>query len=265
MRRKFAIACAALLTIQFSVATTAKDILVLGDSWGVGINNSITSVAGAAGFTVDNQAHGGREAADMVTASGLAELTSDLNANLDAKVVHLIIGGNDFLGGWSPFLSPSEEQDLFDSILNDVQTIANHINTVRPDVETFHMGYEYPQPMPPIPVPTINQAILTVSSRQESIVAPNYTYIEFYGLTQEVFGYNGNSPDGTSDPNFPGAATAFRDDIHLNQAGYDLYAQAAFDTYRAALVPEPATASFLVTSLLGAGMRRRRSPAPIDC
>jgi hypothetical protein len=147
MLRKFAIAFAALLTIQFSVAAFAADILVIGDSRGVGINNSITSVAGAAGFTVDNQAHGGREAADMVTASGLAEIKSDLNVNPDARVVRLIIGGNDFLRNWNSSMSPTAEQALFNAIIGDIETIANHIAAVRPDVETFHMGDEFPRPV----------------------------------------------------------------------------------------------------------------------
>ena len=76
---------------------TAAEILILGDSWGVGIKNSLANVAAAEGFTVDGRAHGGRTAANMATASGLGEITTDLNANPDAKVVHLIIGGNDFL------------------------------------------------------------------------------------------------------------------------------------------------------------------------
>ncbi len=261
MSRLIALAFLICLTSPIVVTARAADILVLGDSWGVGINDSIVAVAGSEGFTVNNQAHGGRTAADMVTPSGLVELTGDLLANPDAKVVQLIIGGNDFLNrtsGWNSSLTTAAEQALFDSIIDDVETIADHIATIRPDVETFHMGYEYPQPLPLGSVQEVNQAILTLSAMQESIVAPNYNYIEFYGLTQKAFGFNGNPPDGTSDPNFPGAAIAFRDNIHLTQAGYLLYAQASFDTYRSVLVPEPTSATSLFLAAVGLIRLRRR-------
>ena len=258
MGRSFVPPLALLVTLCVAATTPAADILVLGDSWGVGINQAITSVAGNAGFTVNNQAHGGREAADMVTPDGLSEITSDLNANPDASVVHLIIGGNDFLRNWNRFLSPSQELNLFNSILNDIETISDHIATIRPEVEVFHMGYEFPQPIPNGPVVEVNQAILTLSGLQGTIASPNYNYIEFYGLTQEVFGIGGNPPDGTSDPNFPGAPAAFSDNIHLNQAGYLIYAEAAFDRYRAALVPEPSAGALLVAWSLALPLTRRR-------
>jgi hypothetical protein len=94
--------------------------------------------SGNAGFTVGNKAVGGRSATNMVTASGLDQITSDLNANPDAKVVHLIIGGNDFPGQWNSSQSPEAQQAIFNSIIADVETIANHIATVRPDVQTHH-------------------------------------------------------------------------------------------------------------------------------
>ncbi len=77
---------------------------------------------------------------------------------------------------------------------------------------------------------------------EASIVAPNYNYIEFYGLTQEVFGA------GVNVPSLPGDAAAFSDNIHLNNAGYPLYAQASFDTYRVHLVPETSSALALLFS-----------------
>jgi hypothetical protein len=96
---------------------------------------------------------------------------------------------------------------------------------------------------------------------EQSIVAPNYNYFDFYGLTQTTFGVDGLPPGHPSlpDPNRPGSEFSFADNIHLNEAGYLVYAQGAFDTYRAALVPEPTfSIALLLSSIAMVGFRRRR-------
>ena len=257
MPKMIAAALAIITTIHFSSISSAAEIVVVGDSMGVLIDNAITTVAGTEGFTVDNQARNGRRATQMVTASGLAELTIDLDANPDAKVAFLTIGGNDLLGSWnSGIIGTQAEQDLFDSIKLNVETIANHIATVRPDIQTYHLGYEYPRPLPLGTPAQVNQALLTFSAMNASIDVPNYNYIEFHGLTQKVFGA------GVNDPSLPGAAAAFRDAIHLNEAGNMLFAEAAYNQFRVHLVPEPTSGTALLMTSLGMlGIRRRRHSA----
>ena len=76
---------------------------------------------------------------DMVTASGLTDLSSDLNPNLDAKVVSLTIGGNEFVQNLNACQRSVAEQKLFDSIVADIDMTANHIAIVRLDVHAVNV------------------------------------------------------------------------------------------------------------------------------
>ncbi len=91
--------------------------------------------------TVANAAVPGETVGDLSKPPGLQHFTDTLAAHLDADLVHLSIGSNDFLGQWSSSLPPAQEAALFAAILDDVETIVDHILAVRPGVEILWSSY----------------------------------------------------------------------------------------------------------------------------
>ncbi len=149
------------------------------------------------------------------------------------------------------------------SWLSAAEIVVNHIHSVRPDLQVFHMSYDFPRPLPIGTPLQVNQAALTFSSLQHALSWPNYTYLDYYGLTQIEYGIPslGLPPGDPSLPRIdqPGPAAAFRDNIHLTDDAYLLFAERSFAAYRPLLVPEPSTPAALLILAGGAiGLRRKR-------
>ena len=138
------------------------EIVILGDSWAKRIALALRDVAAVDGVTVSNKSLAGLTAESMV--GDLTATTSRLNSNRDAKVVHLSIGGNDFLNNWNSALTAGEQASLFAAIVDDVETVVGHINQIRPDVSIFHLGYDFPRPLPIGTPLQVNQAALTLAN-----------------------------------------------------------------------------------------------------
>ncbi len=143
------------------LAGSAGDIVTIGDSWAwliaanapgsappvPGFNNSLQQMLDVfhPGATVYNESFGGGLAAQHVL--DLAGITNRINANPDADVVWLSSGGNDivggaFVGGYN-ILNGVDLNALKTRIVNDVMTIANHILSIRPDIQVVIEGYDY--------------------------------------------------------------------------------------------------------------------------
>jgi lysophospholipase L1-like esterase len=232
-----------------AAAEAAEEVLVVGDSWGFAAAPALQQVFDAEGLghvTVINAAVPGETADDLAKVPGLQGISDALAAHPDTVVVHLSIGGNDFLGAWSASLTPAQEDALFDAILDDVDTIVQHVLTLRPDVQLLQPSYDYPRPLPSGTPLEVNTASEELASRLQALAdaTPGMGFENLNGLMQLHFGFPSLAipPFDPSLPrlDLPGPEEAFADAIHLTAEGYVLFAEALSDRFYRDILAPPA-------------------------
>ena len=89
--------------LMTSAPLQAARILVIGDSWGVAAQPALQQVLIDNGSveTVASIAVGGETAENVNTQEWLQIITTALEENPDADLVHLSLAGNDVLGTWN--------------------------------------------------------------------------------------------------------------------------------------------------------------------
>jgi hypothetical protein len=244
--------CAALL-LTVAPAHAAR-ILVIGDSWGVAAGPALQQVLidNGSADRVASIAVGGETAANINTPQWLQQISTALQDNPDAELVHLSLGGNDFLGRWNAFLSPEQEDELVVGILEDIGAIADHILEQRPGIRIYWSSYDFPRPLIIGEPEDVNNASLRFSAKAQALADARgdaVVYGDFNGLTQVAYGFDGVQaspydpafaiPPGDPslpDPRYPGPAVAYADPIHLTGEAYLLLAQSQYeDFYQAVL------------------------------
>jgi len=259
--RHFILLAAFLLATFHAAPAFAARVVVFGDSWGVPAAPALQAVLIAEGLpdTVASAAVGGETAANLSLASGLQHISDSLAANPDADLVHLSIGGNDFLGQWNSSFTPAQEDALFQAIAADVETIVDHILSVRLGVRIYWSSYDYPRPLP-IGTPTeVNAASAKFAVEAAALAdakGAGLTYDDFNGLMQVTYGFDGTQPTiydppipippgdpSLPDPTLPSPDASFSDSIHLTAAGYAILAEAHYDAFYAAILAVPVPAS----------------------
>jgi hypothetical protein len=249
-----ALAATAALTATTQSTAQSADIVVFGDSWSnrlsAPLQQAITN-DGNTSITVLNAAFEG-ERADGLSSSdpaiGLPYITATLAANPDANLVHLSIGGNDLFDGILFINFDAIVNSLLDRIVDDTETIVNHILAQRPGIEVYHSGYDFLQPIPLTSVSRVNEILLRLDTRLTNLAAatPGYTYQGYYGWAQVNFGYPdlGLPPGDPSlpDPNLPSPSFTFVDQIHYTPAVYVPFAQTLYDNFYQSRLDAPCIA-----------------------
>ena len=257
-----------------------KRLLVVGDSWAgyVWEDRSFSQVFDDFGFTSVEEA-GQATALPGTTASfwkqpgNLAIIGSELAANPTIDMVHLSLGGNDFLTQWNVNQTPAQQQAIFDQVTADLQVIVDYILAQRPGVRVVIASYDYLNFFESVannPAAQVSWAILGLPSarqlndglvglsRAQQAVATRTARVEFVlnlGLMQWVYGYPAFSVPANTAP-FPGQAPNYApfpgglidlpsppaamdnpggliDPIHLSFDGYYYYAYNAVAQYYA--------------------------------
>lgn len=243
---------------------SASPIVLLGDSWGVGIGPSVRTVLDAEGhadLAIHNASVGGSRASQW-NANAYGTMPQVLAGDADARLVHLIVGGNDLLAGLS---NPAAA--VQNATTNTLGVLAK-IAAATP-VPILFSGYEYlanpPGGLPPVLANAFLDAFVDGVAQAvaaDALLASRVTVLNTHGLMQVHFGvpqagvpaFDPSLPDAT----LPGPTSAYADSIHLNRAGYDVLAQELYDRFYApVLVPEPGTALLV---LAGLAILARRSP-----
>lgn len=143
-------------------AEPVKRILIVGDSWAASVTaenrNGFPSPdvfddalaangLGAWGTQGKVTAWGGRKASDWAKEKHLAELTGEFEAHPAIDIVHLIIGGNDYLSAVNREDFPKDDAKaravLWNGVVADIQAIVNHCLAVRPSIRVVIAGYDY--------------------------------------------------------------------------------------------------------------------------
>lgn len=244
-------------------------VLLVGDSWAeemwldrahevVFTSNGFARYSAVGTSTTDS----GSTAAQWRQAARLQSIADALQANPTIDTVQLTVGGNDFLDDWSTALTPAQVGALKQSILIDLQAIAEFILAQRTDIELLLSFYDYPnfrdtrtgligalfctplwndlgQPTPS----QLNAAAIDFVDTYAGIAAsnPRIHHVRHFGLMQRRYGIDTIAP-GTlalpGDPTRPSPLVAMRnraglgrDCFHLSNQGYDTLVQNLFDGY----------------------------------
>ena len=187
-----------LVLLLGSTALHAERILVIGDSWAQPIGNQLRIVLAANEHTdiiVQLTLQWGT-ASSLSSSAGLAAITSWLNAWPDANIVHLSIGGNDWAweSGWTPDLAGTQEEaDLLAAIMVDVETIADHIFSIRPGAQIMWSSYDFFRPND-LGTPTeVNTAHIKMAElgAQLAMTKPGLSFVDLFGTLQVTYGFDG--------------------------------------------------------------------------
>lgn len=236
--------------------TDKTKVLLVGDSWAffMGVDQTINNVFEQWGFsnykfyTNPTLAENGARTTDFLEPDKQAEILAQLNANPDIEVVHLSIGGNDYLGDWDVSFTQTQTEVLLDTITNRLIRVIDFIKSCKPGIQIFWSGYAYPNFEEVIesaaPFQTvhpfystwsgmgfpnftqINTALADVSARMEAYTLndPQVHFVNAAGILQYTFGQNsplGVAPFGSYPPqsvtlpigniNYPSPRNSMRD------------------------------------------------------
>lgn len=258
-----ALAVLSVLGTGIAQAQTTR-VLLVGDSWTQAMWNfqNLRDTFAAAGFSNvlekgDVTAIGGTTASWWAQPANLALITSELNNNPSIDLIHLSMGGNDFLagqgaGGWYASMGASAENTLFNTIQANIETVIQHILNIRPDAHIVICSYDYINLWDTLnitanqlmwanlgsPIPRVlNEALIRLGERQRSLAieyGAAVTYINNWGQMHLYEGYNSvfapaqyAAPWGH--PSYPWEKSSVGgnngdDAIHLNDHGYDIVA-----------------------------------------
>lgn len=164
MRRVVDLGLVLLVAGAFAAQAQVGRILIVGDSWamsvatdpvdgpeyGFGSFDSVLDLNDLGGYGTQGSqtAWGGRKASDWAQASYLARITQELQTYPSIDIVHLILGGNDFLAVAADGVNimsytPGERAAFWAAIRDDLQTVVDHCLAQRPDVRVVIADYDY--------------------------------------------------------------------------------------------------------------------------
>lgn len=139
-----------LANAQCTEVNTPK-VLLVGDSWAFFMNvdgtiNKALDACGHSNYTfVSNGelAVNGARAEDFLTVAKKNEIEAQLNANPTIEVVHISLGGNDFLGDWKVSYTPAETEALKAETKAELLELFDFIQGVKPGIQIVWSGYMY--------------------------------------------------------------------------------------------------------------------------
>lgn len=126
-------------------------ILLIGDSWAFfmysdGTFDNVLNHWGHSNYHyVSNPtlSVSGARTEDFLVESRLDEMQNQLNDNPDIEIVHISLGGNDFLGEWNVDFTEEETQELSDETYDELIAVIDFLKGVREDIHIVFSGYMY--------------------------------------------------------------------------------------------------------------------------
>ncbi len=248
-------------------------ILVVGDSWAAGVAGfrifeQVFEARGIEGVEVvgNKTAIGGSRADQWATnhQGKLDVLTSELEAHPTIDIVHLSIGGNDFLNHCFKNditeATPETRTEKWEAICSDIEKIVERILQVRPGARVLLCDYDFLDPkkigetygLHAKGAPSTGEmnAALVELGRSKLALArriDRLEYVQNYGLLQFHFGIEGMAEPKTvpfpgKPPDyapFPGGNTEYGsgvgmpDGVHPTPEGYFRIVENCFDPFYA--------------------------------
>jgi lysophospholipase L1-like esterase len=252
IRKNLVFKWVALASLLGSTSLQSDQLLVIGDSWAWQRVSTLQTV-------LEQNGHEDIEVIQAPTrlyASGLKlpdrlqELTRLFRDYPDATMVHLSIGGNDMETITPSVAGTPEESARLETLIEDVDTIVDHMVFLRPDIQILWSSYDFQRPRPSLGTPhEVNSTYLRLTERSMEYAlsrSENMTYSDINGLLQVTYGFDGIPhtefdpsepiPPGDPslpDPELPSPIQPFKvgDASHLTESGYQVLAEAQYAEY----------------------------------
>ena len=242
-------------------APRTKRILIVGDSWAASISaenrdgfpapdvfDDTLKANGLGAFETQGKltAWGGRKASDWAKPKHLAEIRSELLAYPSIDIVHLIVGGNDFLGALNQAdfagKTAEERKVVWDAVARNIQSIVDTCQSVRKDIRVVIADYDYldhraaeqfwKMNFHGASVREVNSWFVELgeAKRDIAVATPQCEYIDNWGTLQYWFGEpprNVPLPGGNLDAPMPKGISP--DGIHPNADAHAKLIQNAID------------------------------------
>jgi lysophospholipase L1-like esterase len=188
-------------------------------------------------------------------------IARELEARPSVDIIHLSLGGNDFLREWRKEMPEQDREALFSRIVQDIETVVRHCLSVRPNIRVAIVNYDYiNQPKGKATLQELNEAGMLLARKKMELAQrlDRCEYIQNYGLMQYCFGYPpdlkphevpypGQAPDFVP---FPGGNRAYGnppeamlDRIHLSPKGYRYLADHCLKVLYAKWLAQPLPAA----------------------
>lgn len=264
MKIKCPILILSLMLVSFPAFAGTPRILMLGDSWAwfMFMNKSIDQALDARGMehwdTVGMRtAIPGSTSEQWTRQDWLDNVSAELDKYPTVDIIHLSLGGNDYLRRWSNDMPEAERDELFNGVVDDIRVVIKHILSVRPEMKIVIVGYDYVNSSRRnSTMQQLNQAGQILERMKGELCNEfpgNVLHIVNYGLMQYHFGAEpdlkpqsvplpGQAPDYDPYPggnvNYGNAKAAMADSIHLSIAGYKILGEHCVDTLYAKLLGE---------------------------
>lgn len=254
-------------------------VLILGDSWAAfcwqfDSHNTIFDKYGlsdikaySTGAAISNTgptdlSQSGSEARNYLTPVKRTAIQSAFSANPDIEIVHLSLGGNDFLGDWDTTWTQTQVDNQTLVVMDSITSIINFLRTIKPSLKIFLSGYDFSNFAEAINGNTshpfyaswnnmlkprfiqINTLLANVNAKFQTYAqaGTDIHFVNNMGLMQYVYGQTTPllvAPGGTYAPKsvpFPGGNLnypsplvalntyfAFKDAFHLNSDGFKYF------------------------------------------
>ncbi len=235
----------ALLALTSNIYAKTPRILMVGDSWawflylGRGLRDALED-CGLGEFeevgiftTVP-----GSEARDWVNPKWLEQVKRELDTYPTIDIVHLSVGGNDFLNHWRIDMPPEEKEKLFQQVVEDTEKIIKAILDMKPNLRVALIEYDYINKRKGrATCQELNKAGAELSRLRMEMCKKidRCRYVQTYGLMQYHFGappdlkpqtvtlpgqYPDYSPFPGGNPDYCNSPEAMMDNVHLSDLGY---------------------------------------------
>lgn len=241
-----------------ATSTDIPRILVVGDSWAAFVqiyrtlDYAMKDQPGMDGYGQRGQitSYFGIRASEVNTPEWLDAITSELLAYPTIDIVHLSLGGNDFIldSNWSPSMPPAQLDAFVNQVNANTEAVIDHILSIRPNIRIALCGYTYGNhPMGGGTVAQMNEVWVQFEQTRLNLCLskPRLEYVHNLGLMQYYFGIPEASPaiephqvpfPGGAAQNyvpFPGGNSTYNaplvsladNDMHLTLVGYDYLTQ----------------------------------------
>lgn len=239
--------CIFIVTLLIGVACSAATprILMVGDSWAwfMYMDRSLQQALSNEGLG-EYEEMGlyttvpGSTAAQWTNPKWLLNVKRELELYPSIDIVHLSLGGNDFLNHWYLGMPEAEKSALYEQVVRDIETVVRYILDIRPTLRVAIVEYDFIHKTKlGCTMQDLNRAgsELAHMKMEMSKRIDRCGYVQVYGLMQYCFGAPELAPKSVPLPGqakddfkpFPGgdiqygnSPKAMFDKIHLSQAGY---------------------------------------------
>ncbi|HOQ31162.1 MAG TPA: SGNH/GDSL hydrolase family protein [Candidatus Hydrogenedens sp.] len=231
--------------LPLSASAKTPRILMVGDSWAwfMYLNRSLRDALEDMGLGEYEEIGifttvPGSEASQWVNPKWLEQVRKELDNYPTIDIIHLSVGGNDFLNNWRIDMPPEAKEALFQQVVRDTETIIRALLDMKPNLHVALIEYDFiNKSRGKARCQELNMAGVELSRRRMEMCKniDRCFYIQTYGLMQYHFGVANDIPPHTvplpgqypdykpfpgGNPDYCNDTKAMMDNVHLSSEGY---------------------------------------------